>query len=260
MSSIHVRRLESAGELAEVDGLYRRVFALDPADTGLNVRLLVALGANSGHVVGAFADDRLVGFGTSFLARDAGTGRPYQYSQTVAVAEDAQNRGVGRAIKLAQRDVALADGVELMRWVFDPMHARNAHFNLDVLGGRVIALHRDFYGAAAPRRDAGEPTDRCVVEWDLTGAPVPAHAPADLAAPPPGCSHELGEAVVVGLPADWRRYRASVGGAAAAEVRAATVETIEKALARGLQGAACRRLGADTAAYLFTPAGAEGRP
>jgi predicted GNAT superfamily acetyltransferase len=248
---IHIRPLTCADELGAVDALYRVVFGITAHDTGLNVRLLSALAANSAHVLGAFDDARLVGFGVSFLARDPSTARLYQYSQTVAVARDLQTRGVGRMIKFAQRDAALADGIDLLRWVFDPMYARNAHFNLDVLGGRARRVHRNLYGAAAPGRDSGERTDRLLIDWELRAVHEASRLELPEFAPRAGHSAEFGDQLMIGIPADWQTYRAQVGPQAAAELRASVVDQLAKALDRGLVVTSCRRVDDSTAIYLL---------
>lgn len=248
--TVQLRRITDPADLADVDALYRDVFHVAADDTGLNQRLLMGLIANSGHLIGAYEEAGLVGFGLSFLGRDRASGRLYHYSQTVAVAEKVQGRGVGRAVKCAQRQAALDDGVDLMRWSFDPMHARNAHFNLDVLGARAHRLHRDLYGDAAPGRDAGERTDRLVVDWELT-APHPEDPPPPDLAMAPGSSTQHGGLVAVAMPADWTGYRAAHGTSVAAKMREDTVAAIQDALGRGLVAYSCRRTSADVAVYLF---------
>ena len=207
-------------------------------------------------MVGAYERDGLVGFGLSFLAREP-RGRLYQYSQTVAVAPEAQTRGVGRRLKQAQREAALGDGLDLLRWVFDPMHARNGHFNLDVLGGRVRTLQRSLYGHNAPGRDAGEPTDRLVVDWELDAPAAPGTPAPELALPPlrPGESRDLGHHVAVGVPADWRGLRIELGPAEAASLRARVVDALEAELQRGGTVVSCRRIDAATAVYLLARGG-----
>ena len=158
-------------------------------------------------------------------------------------------------IKHAQRDAALADGIDLLRWVFDPMYARNAHFNLDVLGARSRRVQRNLYGSAAPGRDRGERTDRLLVDWELRApaAPTLAHLPELL--PPAGHSREFGDRMAIGIPADWHRFRTEVGAAAAAELRATVVDEFAKALDRGLVATSCRRVDELTAVYLLTGEG-----
>lgn len=247
---MQLRRITEPADLADVDALYRCVFQLSAGDTGLNQRLLVGLIGNSGRLIGAYEAGRLVGFGLSFLARDRPSGRLYHYSQTVAVAPQVQGQGVGRAVKCAQRQAALDDGIDLMRWSFDPMHARNAHFNLDVLGARAHRLHRDLYGDAAPGRDAGERTDRLVVDWELTAPRPERPAPPDVVLAPGG-SAQLGDIAAVAVPADWSGFRAAHGASTAAQIREQTVAAMQHALSRGLVATSCRRTAADTAVYLF---------
>jgi predicted GNAT superfamily acetyltransferase len=247
-----IRRLTTVDQFGAVDALYREVFGITGDDTGLNVRLLSALAANSAHVLGAYTGSRLVGFGVSFLARDRSTGRLYQYSQTVAVAPDMQTRGIGRLVKSAQREAALEDGIDQLRWVFEPMYARNAHFNLDVLGGRVRRLHRNLYGLAAPGRDRGERTDRLLVEWELRAASSAARPPVPELVPPPGHTCEFGDQLLIGIPADWHGYRTQVGPQAAAGLRASVVDALAKALDRGLVATSCHRVNDTSAVYLLT--------
>jgi predicted GNAT superfamily acetyltransferase len=239
VNTLELRAVTDPAELVEVDTLYRRTFGIDATDNGLNLRLLIGIASNSGHIVGAWDGAELVGFGLS-----------------VAVAADVQARGVGRAIKHAQRTAALADGIDLLRWVYDPMQARNAHFNLDVLGGRVRCLHRDLYGMAAPGRDSGERTDRLVVDWDLIHPtePVVSQPPADLE---PGESRDVAGLFTVAIPADWYDFRRTRGDIEAAALRAATIDAIAAALDRGLVAVSCRRVDDRTAVYLFA---AEGTP
>lgn len=166
-----VRDVSSPDELSACVGLYEEVFRLGPADGSLNVRLLVGMVRNSGIVVGGFEGSRMIGFALSFLALDRTRHVHYQYSQLAVVADRAQGLGVGRRLKLAQRDASLAMGVAEMRWSFDPFLVRNAHFNLNVLGARAVALERNLYGTYAHGLDVPDSTDRLLAVWDLAEAP-----------------------------------------------------------------------------------------
>jgi chorismate synthase len=122
-----------------------------------------------GVAAGAFADGRLVGFvyGITGL-RD---GRPVHWSHMLAVDESRRDRGIGRHLKEYQREQLAAAGVERMYWTFDPLVARNAHLNLNVLGARVVEYARDMYGEnPMSRTDSVIGTDRFVVAWDLRPA------------------------------------------------------------------------------------------
>jgi predicted GNAT superfamily acetyltransferase len=127
---------------------------------------IVAARDNGGLVLGAWEGDRLVGFTFSMFGRRAG--RTYQYSRMLAVHPDWRGKGLGAALKEAQKSAALALGDTWMEWTFDPLEARNAALNLRRLGARVGGYYRDYYGARTSRFDLGVPTDRCRVEWDLT--------------------------------------------------------------------------------------------
>lgn len=177
-AEIVVRDVTSPDELNLCVGLYEEVFHLGPGDGSLNTRLLVGMVRNSGIVVGAFEGDHMIGFALSFLAWDQGRDVHYQYSQLAVVAQAFQGLGVGRRLKLAQRDTSLEMGVSEMRWSFDPFLVRNAHFNLDVLGARAIALVRNLYGTYAHGLDVRETTDRLVARWDLSASPGPTTKPS----------------------------------------------------------------------------------
>ena len=118
------------------------------------------------------------------------------YSLITGVAPGAEGRGTGLALKLAQREWALAAGAITMTWTFDPLLRRNARFNLARLGARVTEYLPDFYGEISDGINDPE-TDRLAVAWDLA-APLPAStqpASAQTAGPrPPGAAPDSGAA------------------------------------------------------------------
>jgi predicted GNAT superfamily acetyltransferase len=115
--------------------------------------------------VGAFdASGRLVGYLFTFLGRYQGTFA--YYSHQLAIAKDWQDRGVGRHLKLAQRERAMRDGIDLVVWTFDPLQSRNAHFNLNKLGAVVRTYVVNFYGEQNRTVfDSGIGSDRVFAEW-----------------------------------------------------------------------------------------------
>jgi predicted GNAT superfamily acetyltransferase len=103
------------------------------------------------------------------------------WSHMLAVRPDWQDRGVGQALKWAQRDRAVAMGIETMLWTFDPLVSRNAHVNLTRLGVRVREYVPNLYGLMASRTDAVIGSDRLIVAWALgQPTPSPATAPGDV--------------------------------------------------------------------------------
>jgi predicted GNAT superfamily acetyltransferase len=258
MSEVCVRDVDGAAEMAACEGLYASVLGLRPNDGSINPRLLTALQANSGIVLGAFTKESLVGFAYSFLARDRparhGNGeRLYQYSQLVVVATEHQGTGVGRALKYAQRQRCLGDGITLLRWAFDPLKTRNAYFNLDVLGGRLVGLVPSMYGSRGFGADTGEDTDRFIVDWDLTQPLDPDDRTRSdhPVANPPGRTVADGDDLLITVPADWQRYRAAFGPGVARALRQDLRRSFARALDSGRVGVSCRRAAEDVFAYRF---------
>jgi predicted GNAT superfamily acetyltransferase len=128
-------------------------------------RVFVVAQRIGGQVIGAFDGDTLVGFAMSLPGyRD---GKPYLHSHMLAVLPQYRNAGTGRRLKLAQRDDAIARGIDLMEWTFDPLEIRNAHLNIARLGVIVRRYQPDFYGPSSSPLQGGLPTDRLYAEWWL---------------------------------------------------------------------------------------------
>jgi chorismate synthase len=126
-----------------------------------------------GVAAGAFEDDgTLVGF--VFGMTGVERGEIVHWSDMLAVRADAQNRGVGRRLKEFQREAIRAVGATRMYWTYDPLVARNAHFNLERLRASVAEYVPDMYGSdtGSMLHDALG-TDRFVVTWILPDAPAP---------------------------------------------------------------------------------------
>src|SRR5207247_8508729 len=92
------------------------------------------------------------------------------HSHMLAVLPGSRSGGVGYALNLAQRAQALEAGYGVVRWTFDPLQARNAHFNLNKLGVLCDRFHRDFYGAMSDALNRAARSDRLVVRWELDRA------------------------------------------------------------------------------------------
>lgn len=137
-----------------------------------------------GQVIGAFDGDRLVGFALAIPGNR--NGHPYLHSHMLAVAESHRNHGLGRTVKLFQREDAIARGYELMEWTFDPLEIKNAYLNLTKLGAIARRYNINQYGITSSPLQGFLPTDRLVAEWWLkskrvetllgTGARLPVNA------------------------------------------------------------------------------------
>jgi predicted GNAT superfamily acetyltransferase len=159
---IEVRHCHSLSEYEECVRLERLTWG---EDITVPAAIFVVAHHSGGHVLGAFAGGRMVGF-TLSLAGLRGKQR-FLHSHMTAVLPDFQNRGVGRRLKLFQRQDSLRRGIPLVEWTFDPLELKNARFNLARLGAVVRRYLPDCYGVTNSRLHAGLPTDRLVAEWWL---------------------------------------------------------------------------------------------
>ncbi len=218
--------------IEEFDGclaLQREAFGLPDLELSPRRHLIVSRQAG-GWTLGAFAADRMVGF-VHHLAAVRGN-EIFGYSHMMAVARDYQNKGVGARLKWAQRERALSEGRKLIKWTWDPMQARNAHFNLNRLGATVETYAANFYGidysADASLTDRiGLPSDRLFATWQLDSERVSALAS--------GSTMSLGGTRVgsVSIPSQWNALVKS-DPKRALEEQARVREEFTKAFEQGL--------------------------
>ncbi len=195
-----------------------------------------------GQVVGAFHDGKMAGFTLALAAMRAG--KPFLHSHMTAVLPEFRDRGVGRRLKLFQRQDALKRGVELIEWTFDPLDLKNAHFNFVRLGAVARRYIPDCYGVTESPLHGGLPTDRLVAEWWLGSGRVKSIL-ADDARPMKGSPER------VPIPANLVEIREN-DRAAAARVQAEARAQFQKWFAKGyaVTGLESRDGGAD---YLLEP-------
>jgi predicted GNAT superfamily acetyltransferase len=215
--------------------------------------------AVSGNVPwGAAAGGELVGYVLGWAAVDEHG--LHVHSHMLASVPDRRHRGVGYALKLAQRAQALDQGIEMMRWTFDPLVARNAWFNLGKLGAVIDRFERGFYGEMGDDINRGERSDRCFVRWDLRADPgpwmigYPRHAivrrTGDPALPEPTSSRMPDRGVMlIEIPAEYHEMREKAPDLAQ-RWREATADGIEACLAEGSVGCGFVR---EASAYAFAP-------
>ena len=116
-----------------------------------------------GILLGTYDGGELAGFVWSIPGwRD---GLATQWSHMLGVAPEWRGRRLGEALKRAQRERALAIGVELIEWTFDPLQAVNAHLNLHRLGAIASVYQPNLYGDMDSPLMQGTPTDRLIAEW-----------------------------------------------------------------------------------------------
>jgi predicted GNAT superfamily acetyltransferase len=149
--------------LREAVALQKTIWGFEDADL-LPFRMFVVATKIGGQLLGAFDGGRMIAFCVAIpgLKPD---GKVYLHSHMLGVLPEYRNAGVGRQLKLRQRDDALARGIDLIEWTFDPLDLKNAWFNIERLGAVVRRYLRNQYGVSSSALHGGLPTDRLVAEW-----------------------------------------------------------------------------------------------
>jgi predicted GNAT superfamily acetyltransferase len=129
------------------------------------VTMFVVASITGGQVLGAFDGDKMVGY--TLAVAGLRQGLMYLHSHQTCVSAAYRDRGVGRMLKLFQRDDALARAIRLVEWTFDPLEMKNAHFNLNRLGAICRRYIPNLYGVTTSPLHRGIQTDRLVAEWWL---------------------------------------------------------------------------------------------
>jgi predicted GNAT superfamily acetyltransferase len=170
--AISIRALTDREHLKAVVRLQRQIWGFEDVDL-IPLRLFVVANKIGGQVYGAFDGQQLAGFCMAIpgLKPD---GKTYLHSHMLGVLPEYRNSGLGRQLKLTQRDDALARGIDLIEWTFDPLELKNAFFNMERLGAIVRRYVPNQYGTTSSPLHGGLPTDRCIAEWWLASPRVKA--------------------------------------------------------------------------------------
>ena len=169
MDQIIIRKCTTLDEFNACVALQKEVWKFDDLDI-VPQRMFNVADKIGGQVLGAFDGDVLIGFALAIPG--SRNGHPYLHSHMLAVREPYRNTGLGRRLKLAQRDEALARGIELMEWTFDPLEIKNAYLNITRLGAIARRYNINQYGFSSSPLQGGLPSDRLVAEWWLNSRRV----------------------------------------------------------------------------------------
>jgi len=161
---MNVRALSGHEEFAEAVRLQKVIWGFDDLEL-LPVRFFVVASRIGGQTLGAFEGGRMAGFLLAIPGIKKDSGIPYLHSHMLGVLNDYRDAGAGRMLKQAQREEAVARGIPLIEWSFDPFESKNAYFNLELLGAIVRSYVPNMYGVRMNPVDGGLPTDRCIAEW-----------------------------------------------------------------------------------------------
>jgi predicted GNAT superfamily acetyltransferase len=173
-----IRSLRSLSEMQQAVDLQKTYWGSD-LESIIPAHMLFSLANHGGHVLAAFEDNTMAGVLIGFLGTsEQDSNRPAManlqiVSKRMIVLPPFRNRGIAYQLKLAQRDLALQQGVRLITWTFDPLLATNAHLNIRKLGVTSHLYLQDYYGTQA---EGGLTTlgssDRLLVEWWVTNRRV----------------------------------------------------------------------------------------
>jgi predicted GNAT superfamily acetyltransferase len=241
-AGITIRPLGALAEFQACVALQERVWG-DGFSEAVPVSLLQAASYVGGLAIGAFdRDHALLGF--VFGLTGVQDGRTVHWSHLLGVLDSARNLGLGRMLKEHQRAELARRGIPEMLWTFDPLVAKNAHLNLNLLGARVVRFTSNMYGITATPLHGGLPTDRFVVACATSGAVPARHGPIVEAADAPVLTLEphAGDATVdtrhppprirLEIPTDFQQIM-TVSAARAAEWHANVRAHLQWALAHG---------------------------
>jgi predicted GNAT superfamily acetyltransferase len=222
MEETIIRECTTIEEFDTCVDLQREAFGLPDIEITPRRHLIVSRQAG-GWTLGAFVGERMVGF-VHHLAAVRSDNETFGYSHMMAVAKDYQNKGVGARLKWAQREKAMKEGRRYIKWTWDPMQARNAHFNLNRLGVVVDTYGDNFYGTdynTDPTQNTDEmpglQSDRLFGNWYLDSPRVETLSRGE------SLKLDLVPVSAVAIPAEWSTLvRNEVEKARAEQVRVRT--------------------------------------
>jgi len=159
-----IRNCQGLEELRACVTLQKEVWNFTDAEL-VPLRMFVVAQKVGGQVMGAFAGGEMIGFALSVPGTRSG--HIYLHSHMLAVGKDHRNSGLGRRLKLLQREEALQRGIELIEWTFDPLEIKNAYLNIEKLGAIARRYNINQYGITSSPLQGGLPSDRLIAEWWL---------------------------------------------------------------------------------------------
>ena len=163
VAPIEIRQLFHLEDFTAIFELQKTIWSYADSEL-IPMRFLAVVAKVGGHVFGAYDGPRMIGFCFAIPGIKP-DGRPYLHSHMLGVLPAYRNAQVGRRLKLRQRDDALARGIALIEWTFDPLELKNAFLNIEKLGAIVRVYKENLYGTTTSPLHGGLPTDRCTAEW-----------------------------------------------------------------------------------------------
>ena len=176
-TAIEIHQLSKLDEFADAVRLQREIWGFQDIEL-LPLRLFVVASKIGGQILGAFDGSQMIAFCLCIPGLKPG-GKSYLHSHMLGVLPNYRNTGLGRKLKLAQREFAISSGVDLIEWTFDPLEIKNAFFNIERLGVIARRYVHNQYGTTSSRLHGGLPTDRLIAEWWIRSPRAEAAASRD---------------------------------------------------------------------------------
>lgn len=172
MKDIKIRLLTTIEDFNEMQIIEEAVWEMPP----IPVHQTFTAASNGGIFLGAFLEDKLIGFLNSFPGYDYHTKTAYLCSHMMGILPEYRHLGLGKTLKLKQAEIAREYGYVKIVWTFDPLESRNAYLNIHKLGAVGAIYSPDYYGSLNDQLNQGLPTDRMIIEWDLVNVKKSIHA------------------------------------------------------------------------------------
>ncbi|MEA0552621.1 GNAT family N-acetyltransferase [Lysinibacillus irui] len=159
LEKVRIHKVVTPIEIAEVQKLNAEIWG----SQAIPSHQLLAAVQNGGLVLGAYLDEKLIGFNYCFVGyRDR---EMYLHSHMIGVEKAYREQGVGELLKHAQQEYAKENGFQLVRWLIDPLEAGLANLAFLKLNATSFQYENDYYGPLQDDFNEGLPSDRLVVEW-----------------------------------------------------------------------------------------------
>ena len=165
-----IKPIDTFEEIKSVSEVEAETWGMQSGNT-VPDHVLAAIARNGGFLLGAYEDEKLIGYTLGWLGTSSpsspepAAGRLKLVSHMTGVLSQYRDRRVGYHLKLAQRDWALGQGLDLITWTYDPLESRNGYFNIHLLGCVCDTYLRNYYGEMSDKMNEGIFSDRFKVDW-----------------------------------------------------------------------------------------------
>lgn len=159
LEQVHIKKLTTAEEIGEVQRLNTVIWG----SQAIPSHQLLATVHNGGLILGAYLEERLIGYNYCFIGIHEG--QLHLHSHMIGVEKIYREQGVGELLKHAQQEYAKENNFQLIRWLFDPLEARLANLSFAKLNTISHHYENNYYGSLQDDFNEGLPSDRIAVEW-----------------------------------------------------------------------------------------------